>query len=162
MTSGNDFKLQQCRRLYAVPSGRRMTFVKAYEDLWNSRFTKPPIENINTFSIEELEKKVTRLWRVEHNLNCEAPTPIRYHHIQRAEYLLPWPGFGFPRPVHIVEGKYIFSRAEQNLYCYYYSQSTQLECVWCSDALSSPPDYYIRSSWYIEDGRKVLVIINLG
>ena len=117
-----------------------------------------PIEYVNKYPLGELEEKVNLAWRAERNLNRDFPTPTRYHHIQEAKNLLPWADF--PNPVHIVKGKYIFSKTGDRLYCHFYSPPESLECVWCSEALPLLSDFGTRSCCYFEDGREVLVITN--
>lgn len=151
-----------CKRLYEIPRGQRITLVKAYQELWNSRYTKPPIDNINSLNMEVIEKEVTRSWRVERTLKDKHPTPARYHHIH------PWPPVPyifFPRHrfFHIFRGILLFYYLgnESSLYCDIYTDSGHTERVWTSDAVPNWDQTYspLLSTSYLEDGQEVLVVI---
>lgn len=150
--------MQQCKRLYSIPFGQKMTFVKAYEELWNSRFVDQPIENLSTLTMEELKEEVTRCWKIERNIDRDCPIPLRYHHLPNTGAL----SHPHQTPPHIIKGKYLFNHVSQQLYCHAYSPEGLLECIWCSDPIQKAGGSWIRSSVYYENGSEILVIITLG
>lgn len=143
-----------------------MYCVKAYEELWSSRLIPQPLDNliINTLSIEELEKEVTRCYKIERILNHDTLTPAHFRHLHGQQLGVLFRIIQTPNSLqlHIVKGRYLFSKIRGLLCCHVYSQSEGLERVWYSNSVFSHEDIHIRSSTYFEDGREILVIINVG
>ena len=139
-----------------------MTFVKAYEELWDSRFIKQPIANIKTFPAEKLEEEVNRSWKLERNLSSKAPTPVQYHFLSRSSDPLLDSIIG--REILCVKGRYLFARQDEYLHCMVYLPSGHLKTIWSSDKLSFSPQGFtrIRSTSYAEDGQEISVIIADG
>lgn len=178
--------LQQCKRLCSIPFGQKMIFVKAYGELWSSRFIDQPIEDLNTLTMEALKEEVNRCWRFERNLDRDCPVPVRYHHLPNTgarcwEYKKNADNRRIPswyhhltntgsllnphqKPPHIIKGKYLFNHVDRKLYCHLYTPDGLLECIWRSDPIpkAKAGGYWFQSSIYYEDGSEILVILTLG
>ena len=139
-----------------------MTFVKAYEELWDSRCMKQLMPNIQSFPTERLETEVNRSWKLERNLHSEAPIPVHYHFLSTSSNpLLDYISDG---GAHLVQGNYLFIRKDQKLHCMVYLPSGHPKTIWSSEKLSLGEDSQtrIRSTTYVEGGREISTIIADG
>ena len=139
-----------------------MTLVKAYEELWISRYMKVPVNNINTFGMVELQELVNQSWRTERNLKQHRPVPVRHVH-NRLENL----GLHFPMEecrnyLCIAKGKFLFSRIGEKLVCDIILEQGRIEHVWMSGDISSHEYPCIRTSSYFEDDKEILLVITEG
>ena len=104
-----------------------MTLIKAYEDLWKSRYMKVPVNIVNTLGIEELQGLVNRSWKTERNLNQLYPVPISHTHNRTDGSGLPSIAEGFHDYLHIAKGRLLFSRVGKRLACGIISDQGQIE-----------------------------------
>ena len=145
-----------------------MTFIKAYEELWESRHMKMPIHNIDTFSMVELQELVNRSWRTERNLKQPHPVPVSHVHNRTENLSLHSPMEECRNYLCIAKGKFLFSRIGEKLACDIVLDQGRIEHVWMSDDIPSQLEVtsrkhrHIRSSSYFEDDKEILLAITEG